>query len=185
MGRLKKKMESQILQIQNKALTVKARVPHNIELDDKARNQFYSHWYYSGARLLTSIDDYSSAQTISQKLNLPQKTVHEVVEFLIQYGLCIEKNGLLKMGPKATHLEAHSPLVTRHHTNWRLKGIENMENLGPEELFYTGPMALSVSSMKKIRAVLVSSIEEITNEAVDSKSETLACLNVDWFQVKR
>ena len=28
-------MESQILQIQNKALTVKARVPHNIELDDK------------------------------------------------------------------------------------------------------------------------------------------------------
>ena len=183
--KLKKKLELQLDQIRIKSQTIKARVPKSSELDEKARNKFYSQWYYSGIRLITSIDSYNTIEKISAKLNISVSRVREVMEFLLQYGLCIEDRGQFKMGPKSTHIEASSPLVTRHHTNWRLKALENMENLSAEELFYTGPMTLSRSSMKKIRAELVTCIENSTREAIDSSSENLACLNIDFFHLKR
>jgi uncharacterized protein (TIGR02147 family) len=183
--KLKRHLSAQISKLQDRAQTLKARVPSQLEMNESARNQFYSQWYYSGVRLLTSIDGQNSVPAIAKMIGLPEGKIREILEFLLRYGLCIEENGNIQMGPRMTHLEATSPLVSRHHTNWRLKGIENMENLGPDELFYTGPMTLSLSSIKKIKTTLTRMIENVAKEVAASPSEQLACLNIDWFRVKR
>jgi uncharacterized protein (TIGR02147 family) len=182
--KLQTKLKTQIKKLREDALRLKTRVAQDTELTEDAKSRFYSNWYYSGIRLASSVDGLHSPETIAGRLQLPLVRVREVLEFLVQYGLCVEKNGRYEMGPKRTHLEAGSPLIARHHTNWRLKGFENMEELGPEELFYSGPMAVSKEVMLEIRKDLVDLIDQMVKKVGDSKSEELACLNIDFFKLK-
>ena len=181
--KLKTKLKQQLDETRTKALNLKSRVKQDLELTEDAKARFYSNWYYSGIRLTSSIEGLNSIDAISSYLQLPKPRVKDVLEFLCQYGLCIEKDGDYFMGPKRTHLDADSPLITRHHANWRLKGLENMQEVTPDELFYTAPMALSQEVMVMIRKDLAEFIDQMVKKVGDSKSEHVACLNIDFFKL--
>jgi uncharacterized protein (TIGR02147 family) len=182
--KLKKYFEAQLSEIREKSKELKNRVRKDTELSESTKAIFYSNWYYSGIRLLSSIDGYQNVDAIADHLSLPRATVKRVADFLIEHGLMIDDEGKLKMGPKTTHLESTSPLVSRHHSNWRMRGMNNMEALSPEELFYTGPMSLSNEAMNWVRTELVSLIERVVTHVSASESERLACLNIDWFDFR-
>jgi hypothetical protein len=116
-------------------------------------------------------------------LGLKLGQVNRVIEFLVENGLCIQHGNKIKMGPQRTHIGANSSLVGRHHLNWRMKAISKIDNIEKDELFYSGPMALSKEAMVEVRKELVRLIERATEKVVNSKSETLACLNLDWFKI--
>lgn len=61
--------------------------------------------------------------------------------------------------------------------------MTKMDAVSSEELFYTGPMALSRQTMVEVRKKLVQLIENVTKDVIASESETLACLNLDWFKI--
>ena len=86
------------------------------------------------------------------------------------------------MGPSSTHLEASSPLVSRHHVNWRIKGIEKTTALSSEELFVTLPCSISEKGIEQIRKEIVSVIDRIVRIIDEAPAEQLACLNVDLFR---
>ena len=86
------------------------------------------------------------------------------------------------MGPQKTHLAADSLMASRLHTNWRLKAIENLPQLLKQDLALSAPMSIRVADFKEIRELLVSTIETIIKVAAETKkAESLACLNIDWF----
>ncbi len=60
-----------------------------------------------------------------------------------------------------------------------------MDKSRKDNLFYTGPMALSKKAAEKIREAVIDLIEQATKEASVSDSETLRCLNIDWFEVNK
>jgi hypothetical protein len=97
-------------------------------------------------------------------------------------GLCIEKNGVLTMGPSNTHVGNRSPLVNSHRTNWRLKAIETMEDYNDEDLFFSGPMCLSIKDRKAVREDLLQVISKVLKRVEKSPEEEVSCLNIDWFQ---
>ncbi len=186
-AKLKRKLGDEIARKAEKAQVLKARVPRDLELDAAAQAFFYSGWFYSAIRMLTSIEGYHSAGEIASRLSLPPAQVREALAFLVRYGLCVEENSKFRIGPKKTHVGADSPLVVRHHTNWRLKSIENMgrKDAEKEELFYTGPMTLSHTAVLEIRKELVNLVERVVKTVGPSKSEEFMCLNIDWFKVRR
>lgn len=181
--KLKKQCERQMAKLKKQAQNLKARVPTHTEMDENAKGQFYSNWYFSGVRLLTSIAGYDNIDTIAEVLNLPRTRVAEVVEFLLAHGLCIEKDERLQMGPQRTHLEAKSPLVSSHHRNWRLKAIERLSNIREDEMFFSGPMSLSHETMGEVRKELADVLARITKKVEPSPSEVLACVNFDLFRL--
>lgn len=181
--KLKNKISHQLEKMRQVALNLKSRVVQDLEMSAEAKSRFYSNWYYSGVRLSSSIDGLNTVEALAKYLRLSRARVREVLEFLVQYGLCVEKAGLYSMGPRRTHLEASSPLVSRHHANWRLKAIEHLDDVASEELFYTGPMAVSDLVMSEIRKDLVDLIDHMVKKVGDSPSENLACLNIDFFKV--
>jgi uncharacterized protein (TIGR02147 family) len=152
-------------------------------LTDRDRAIFYSSWYYSGVRLLTSIPEYDSLDAIASYLNLPQNLVRQVLEFLVSTGLCIETNGKFKIGPKHTLLEADSPLLSRHLQNWRIKAMEKIPRANSRELFYSVPQTLSVEDFPAVRETLVDALAKIKKIVDKSPEERLACLSIDWFEV--
>jgi uncharacterized protein (TIGR02147 family) len=160
---------------------LKNRVIEHRELSDPDKGIFYSNWFYSGIRLLSSIPGYDSVEAIAGYFGLSRAKVANVVRFLVDRGLCEEKEGKLGLGVTATYVDASSPLVNSHRRNWRLKGLERFSELREEDLFYSGPYSLSQKDAEQIRKELVKLIADCSKRVADSPAERLYCLNVDWF----
>lgn len=181
--RLKKFYEKKISEIKTKSQQVTHRLPKDKVLTEEAQKIFYSRWYYSAIRLLTSIPEFQTIDAITAQLNLPRKLVSGVMDFLLDVGMCKEVSGKLLMGPSRTHLEAESIEVGKHHLNWRLKSAERVDSILPEELMFSSPMTLSRKDFEKIRAMIIDTIEEAGTVVDDSPPELLAYLNIDWLEI--
>ena len=182
--RLKNHFTDKIKELRGKSLDLKKRLKQDKELTEETRAIFYSNWYYSGVRLASDNPELANVEAIAGRLGLPISLVKKVVEFLLANQLCVKQDNQVSMGPARIHVGVDSPLVSRHHTNWRMKGLQKMEKVDhSKELFFTGPYSLSKSLLPKIRKQLVQVVDECTDQVVKSDSETLACLNIDWFEV--
>lgn len=179
---LKKHYEKQLDSLRTAATALKNRVKHQ-KFTDEDKATFYSHWYYSAVRLGVSIPQLDSVSAVAAHLNLDRALVTKVIDFLKSNELIVEKKGRLDIGPQVTHVGHDSPFVNRHHTNWRMKGLQAMESSSEKNLFYSGPMALSQQAADDIRKILIDTVEKSTKKAASSDSEVLRCLNIDWFEV--
>ncbi len=179
--RLKKKIKTKIDQERERAQDLRAKLKKDVALPEVVRSVYYSHWLYTGIRNLSAVEDFRSLDAIAKHLQLPHEEVRRVIDFLVQHGLCVLESGKLSVGPQRTHLESDSPHVSRHHQNWRLQGFQKMLKQDEKNLFYTGPMSLSDADAAKIRQEIPQFIQRIQEIVHPSPSETVRCLNVDWF----
>lgn len=182
--KLREKTRRQRDQVRERARQVKSRLALDGQITEAVQATFYSEWYFSAVRMLTAIEGFHSVTAIADRLHLPKPLVRETLEFLARHGLCVEKGGAYHIGPKKTHLGADAALASRHHVNWRLKGIENVHGFGPDEMFYTAPMHLSAAALKLVRAELVEAVARAIKIVSAAESEELACLNIDFFRVR-
>jgi uncharacterized protein (TIGR02147 family) len=169
-------------QIIEKSRQLSERVPGEHKLTDAEKALFYSNWYYSAIRLLCSLPGNHNVDSIAERFGLPRGRVSESLQFLLKQYLCVEKDGRLHMGPKSTHLEASSPIVTRLHSNWRIKAMEKHPALSPQELAFTSPMSIARKDAEKMREILVQAIERAVAFADTDAPDSLYCINVDLFE---
>lgn len=179
--RLKKLLTTDIEKLRTESLEIKNRIPKGQALSEEGKAEYYSSWHYAGSRLLSDLPGGATAEQLSERFQIPLVKARRVLEFLLQQGLCEEKAGEVTRTSLSTHLESGHPLVARHHQNWRLKGFQQMDSRSGDELYFTGPMVLSEEAAQKIRKELVDAISRVTKLTEESSSETLFCLNLDWF----
>jgi hypothetical protein len=116
-------------------------------------------------------------------LNISPAMAAKIVSFLLEHGLCVQKpTGEIVHSGVSTHVGNDSPHVIKHHQNWRVRGMQRMDTVSDEALFFTGPMALSVETAAEIRKLLPTMIEQIMKIVGPSPSEAGYCLNIDWFE---
>jgi uncharacterized protein (TIGR02147 family) len=182
---LQARIEKRLHKIREMASQLVNRLPRDQVLSEESKALFYSNWFYSAIRLATDIEGLQTIEALSEYFSLQPALVNEVLQFLLACGLCVEQDGLYKMGPKRTHLEATSPLISRHHMNWRMKAIERSTKLEhSEELQLSSPVVLSKKDALYVKSLLMTQIQDVLKTAAPSRSEALYCLNVDWFKVK-
>ncbi len=180
---LRQALEKQLQAIRQKSRELVHRVERSRILTEQEKSTFYSNWYYSGIRMASSVPELQSLDRLAKHFDLPRERVRKVLDFLVQTGLCVEEEGRVRMGPKLTHLESDSPLVSRHHANWRLKAMQRHEKLGAGELAYSAPMVLSQKDRAQVREMAALFIEKVLKLVKDSEpNETLSCLCLDWFE---
>jgi hypothetical protein len=161
------------------------RVSRSRDLTSEERSIYYSNWIYAAIRNLSAIENYRQPGKIAAKLGIELPLLNQVLEFLLSTGLCVAGPDGIRPGPQMTHLEAASPLVSRHHGNWRIKAMERHPMLRvDEELAYTAPMTLSATDVAKIRALLADLVQKTDEIVGPSPSEKLYCMCLDWFEVK-
>ncbi len=180
---LREKLKDRLKRTQTTMLQLEKRMKKDVELNEEIKSIFYSGWVYSGIRNLTAIKGYNQIEKIATRLNLPLPLVKSAIEFLIENGLCAVKNGEIVIGSKRTYLGPGSPHTVRHHMNWRLRAMEKMlEPSRNANVHYTFPMSLSAAVADQIREELPSFVEKISKWVGPSESETVRCLNIDWFE---
>jgi hypothetical protein len=150
-------------------------------LSERDRSIYYSHWHFSAIHVLTSIRGYQGAEPISRKLGLPLEKAASALDFLVRCGLCTEKNGKVVMSATKSFLKSDGPLITRHHSNWRIKAVDQIPKSGTESLHFTCPVSISAADARKLRESLESVIREFYQVVDPSACEALYCLNLDWF----
>lgn len=171
--------------LRESALQIGKVVSAERNLSDSDKSVFYSSWIYQAVRLLTSIEnrEFGSVEKISEHLRFDRKKIDEVMSFLLAKGLCIQEKNHITLGSRSTHLDISSPHLPRHHTNWRNKAIQKYDQLDVSDLIYTAPMTLSHKDYSLLREEILNLIKKVHSTVGDSKSEKLACLNIDFFSL--
>ncbi len=180
---LRKKTRSQMLQIRKTAQAVANRFTQTSEISEQDKPIYYSDWVYGVVQQLTAIDEYKTEFKIAERLSLPLKKVREVLDFLLQAGLCVNRNNRYEIGPTRIHLPPNSPWIRQHHANCRTLALECLHFEDPHKLHYSSPMTLSKKDYEKIRKILIEIIEKVGKIVDPSPSEELICLNIDLFKI--
>lgn len=177
----KKFYQRKMDEILKKRLHLKERLKDHRELSDSERAIFYSSWIYSAIRLFCSVGKGQSLLNIADKFNIKKDKAEQIVEFLIQTGLCKIERDLIQMGDQHIHVSADSPFVSKHHINWRVLGIQSLDRAQTDELHFTGPMSVSKKDFLVIREKIVKLIQENIEIIKESDAEDVASLTIDFF----
>ncbi len=180
---LKKRIKNKISESQLQAQNISHRVIHDTVLTDEIKAVYYSSWIYSAIRNLSALEQYNEPNTISQRLKTDVSQIIQALDFLLDHGICIKENGKIHYGNAHTFIGKDSPLVFKHHQNWRIRGFEKMEYRRHKDIFFTCPMSLSNEAIEEIKKLLYSAIETITKIAAPSPSEDVICVNIDLFEI--
>lgn len=172
-----------IEQAQTKHLDIKNRVGEIKTLSAADQNRFYSHWLYVAAHVMTSIPQFTRLEKMAEALRVDSKTLRDILVFLVECDLVKTKNDEFIVGTTQIHLAKNSPNIAKHHTNWRLKAIDDSANPGSDGIHYSTVSSLSQKDYEKLRHDLTEVIQNYVDVIRPSTEETACCFNLDFFKL--
>ncbi len=183
---LKKYLKKKLSELKVKSLDLSKRVKTDQVLSENNKAIFFSSAVYSSIWLFTSVGSNGKSLTeIMERFEISRLKALSVLYFLLEVGLCIEKNEKYHMGKQSTHLEQGSPYLSRHYINWHLKALSQIDTLSADELMYSAPVSLAKKDFLILREELAAYINKFVKLAQKSEAEDIACLNIDWFWLKK
>ncbi len=180
---LKKFFADQIQTTVEKYLSLRSRVNTGESLSESDQITYYSEWFYSAIHVIVTIGKFRSTEAISQRLNLPLATVKKASEFLISCGLLAQKKGEITTGQKRLYLPGDSPLISRHHTNWRLHSIYSLSHATIGDLHYSSVVTVSTEDAETIREILIKAVQKTKNVVRSSSEEDIFSFSVDFYKI--
>jgi uncharacterized protein (TIGR02147 family) len=162
--------------------SLKNRLEVETELSQEHRQVYYSCWHYIAIHAFLATKSYSSPDQISKKLHVPLSKVNEVIEFLVEIGLIKKENNRYGLTSVDFHLPSSSPLIAKHHTNWRMKAIQALDTIEEEtSLHYSGVISVSKPDADKIKSILIKSLQDARKIIKKSQAEEVYCYTIDFF----
>lgn len=180
----KKYFKNQISELRKRALNLSERLNVKKTLNETDQAIFYSAWYYSGIRLLIATREFRGAEEIAEAIGLPVVTVARTLEFLVSRGLVEFNDNIYSVGQTLTYVSRDSHFVGKHHLNWRLKALEQLDHVPSDELVFTNSIAISARDFQLIREEIVKFLERFKSIGDPSPSEQLCFLTIDWRKLR-
>ena len=181
---LRARLKDQVTAAREKRLVLKDRVDIKAELSPADQATYYSAWYYAAVHILVTIPAYQSRDAIEGYVRLPRPRLNEVLDFLRAVGLVKVEGERVTPGVSRIFLGNDSPMITRHHTNWRVRAMESLDRDFKHDLHFSTVVSIAAEDALKMKELLVKSIESARAVATRSTQETeLQCLCVDLFRV--
>lgn len=174
---------NKVRELKDKSLALTQRLEFKNKLEESDQALFYSSWIFAAVRILTAIPGCGSSHVIAEKLNLSVAQVHHALDFLLSRNLISKKGNDYEYRDLSTYVTRDSPLASRHNINWRLKCIERLDRVAPEEMAYSNPIVIAAADFERITELVVRFIDEFKKMADPSPSEILCCLNIDWLKL--
>jgi uncharacterized protein (TIGR02147 family) len=181
---LKTHYTHEIERLREQSMVLKNRFRPEMVLTVEDQATFYSSWHYGALHVSVSIPGCDTAESSSRYFNLPLRRVNEVLQFLTRVGLIREtEGGKLTIGSTQVYVGTDSPLVTKHHTNWRMRAIDSFDRGQPEHLHYSSVISVSRADVKQIREIMAAAIQQIRAIVRASKDEACFSYAVDLFEM--
>lgn len=178
---LRKVFEKMISEMRDKNTNLKNRLKISDSLERANETQYYSSWHYSAVHVLISIPEFQTREAISKKLELPIQKVDLVLNFLIESGLCKKEGNKFKILRPLMHLDKSSHLISKLHTNWRLKTISELDKADPTALHYSSVFSLSKDDLKIVKEILSKALTQSLDVIKKSPEEDIGVMSLDFY----
>jgi len=181
---LRKYYEKKVLKYKEEQNNISSKVQASQLLTQDQESQFYQSWINVAVFVLTSIPNYNQIPLIAENLKISERKVLESVGVLEQMGLVIRKGPLITSTGQRLHVASDSSIISKHHSNWRIKAIQSLDSESvKEDLHFSTVYSLSVADVDKIRDIILKCISTTETVIRPSKEEVMHCLCIDWFKV--
>ncbi len=181
---LKKFFEKQIREIRLKRKPVQAEFVGQRPLTHENKLEYYDSWLPLAIHVAVSVPQIQTKEALAKHFNLPVLTIQKTLDFLSSIGVVTEARGKYQVGATSIHLEHDSPLIVRHHTNWRLQSLKSLDRFREDNFHYSGVYSLSEHDAIKIKDKLAQVIQGNLKIVAPSKEEVVYCSLIDFFQIK-
>lgn len=161
--------------------TLGARIKMKETLKIEQELIYYSSWHFGAMHVLLSIPEFQTRDAMSQRLKIPLSRVDEVLNYLVDWGLCIKIGVTYQPARPLLHLPKDSPIISKHHTNWRLKAMQSYEAVGEENFHYSGVFSVARKDLAKIKKVIDEALIAAMAVVTASPEEDVAALCIDFF----
>lgn len=180
---LENRLRRQIEAIRKKRLNLASRLVVNqpkLSADDKSR--YYSSWLYQAVHAGFALPEQTS-DSLSKRFNISPKQIHEITSFLARTGMISAKNGKFEQRESRIHLGSDSPLISKHHSNWRLRAMQALDSPDAEDLHYSSVVTVSQRDARQIREQIIKTISTVKEVVRESPSEILQAFTIDLFSL--
>jgi uncharacterized protein (TIGR02147 family) len=182
--KLRVRFERQLDEMAAKRSLLKNRLGIETHLAEREQLIYYSSWVYGAIHALVSIPGFQTPERISRRLGIGVGQAGEALEFLVQAGL-LERDprGNLRIGKQQVHLGADSPLIAKHHINWRFQAVRAIEQNPRADLHYSSVISISKEDQKRIQHKLEEMIKSLKTVIRESHEEEVCSLSIDFFRL--
>lgn len=181
---LKKRFQTEVDKILSQRLILKDRVDIKKSLEPIDQATYYSSWYYAAIHVAISIPGLRNRASLKNYLCLSEETISEALTFLTSVGLIEKKGDQYTQGITRLFLGKDSPMIKKHHTNWRTRAIHSLDVALDKNLHFSTVVSLSKEDLLVVKEKLVKAIEEARSIIRESKEETVCCFNLDFFDLE-
>jgi uncharacterized protein (TIGR02147 family) len=181
---LKLRIRAEINNHLDRRLVFKDRVDIKKSLSENDQLTYYSAWHYAAVHILVSIPGYNTREAIAEYFHFPLKKSAEILEFLESCGLIVFRNGTYQLGEARIFLGNDSKMISKHHSNWRVKSIDALDKDHDNNLHLSTVVSLSEDDVRVVKEILVKASEAARKVIKNSREETIHCLNIDFFNVR-
>lgn len=145
---------------------------------------YYLDWVPSAVHVCLMLPDCDHPAAIGRRLKIDDGTALLALKVLESLRIAKKVNSSWRLTAKTLHASDESLFAPHHHRNWREKSIEYFRKGKIENnLHYTSVYCLDKKTFQRLRAELTQLIEVSRKLALPADEETLACMNLDWFEV--
>lgn len=184
-SQLKTYFENQILKIKDERADLKNRIDVKEGINNEQQQTYYSNHLFALLHVALTVENFQTVQALAERFQIPREKVREVLEFLVSCRLAVRKKDRYEVGMARIHLSNNSKFVGRHHVNWRIKALENIDLRNAEDFHYSSAISCSENDILLIKERLMMAIEEIKKIVKDSPAKEIFVFNADLFQVKK
>ncbi len=177
--------EEQLRAIRTKRREVRERVDaKRPELSDADKALYYSSWQYAAVHMCLANPLTQSKKDLAERLGLGQTRVTKILEDLMSMGLARQEGARFIGSYGRLHLPSDSPLIAKHHTNWRTRVLQSLDDPAPQDMHYSVVMSISPKAAEEIRSVLLNAIQSMDPIIKEAKDEQVYVLAMDLFDLK-
>lgn len=181
--KLKERFTAKIRAMREERINIKKRLGADAEISLKDRERFYSSYLYGAVHVLAAIPKYRTVEALSSALKISRVQLQEVVDFMLRIGVLIEVKGELAPGSQHVHLGNDSELILKHHTNWRLHTLSNLQLLDRNNLHYSACLSLSKKDVFRVKESLLQNLKANVEIIGSSAEEVGYVLSFDFYRL--
>lgn len=164
---------------QESQLKNRLKIADGLTMEDQI--VYYSSWLYPAIHMALMNPQLQSLDSLNDHFKIPTAKLMAILAFLSEKKLVRLRAGKYEVIKPALHLGAESPLLPKHHTNWRLRAIQSIEDRQVGTFHFSAAMSISRQDYDWIATRLAQTLEELVDRVKNSGDEKLAAMNFDLF----
>ncbi|HEX4924970.1 MAG TPA: TIGR02147 family protein [Bdellovibrionales bacterium] len=180
---LRKYFEEKLERFAEKRRQIVNRIGKTSQLSLENQLKYYSSWHHAAVHVLLAISDMRSLDKLAAVTKLAPARLSEVLEDLSQMGLIRRAGSFWERTEKQLHLPAKSPMIKKHHQNWRLKALDAIDEPKTHDLHYSSLVGIAREDAEKIREALLAAVSSVRSIVRDSPEEGVYCYSLDFFEI--